>query len=640
LIKSPNKRHFLKYFLVPIILLSGLAKTYAQVFPQVNSPVQMEINAREEQKKLGSYYFNNREYDKAAEIYKVLFDENPSHLYYTYYFYSLVALEEYEEAEKAVKTMIKNSSRPVRYEIDKGYLLQLQDRYDKAYKIYDDIIETLPADKGSIMEAANAFLSRQVYDYAIKTYEEGSKLLNNAEPFREDLARIYEITGNYKEMIGEYLDLLQEDPMRMDYVQGRLQNVLNKDSDDTIGEILREALLTKSQENPDDRNFSQMLLWLSIQRKDFEFALVQAKSIDKRFGEDGQQVFNLGNLALANDDYRAASDAFKYVMDKGTASPFYLEALTGNLQARFMSITSGMNTDPKEFSSLEKEYTKTLDEYGYNTRTIFLMRDLAHLQAFYLDQTDAAAGLLEKAVAMPGVNPNVNAQCKLELGDILLYQGSVWDASLLYSQVDKALKNEPLGSEAKLRNARLSYYIGEFDWAKAQLDVLKAATSKLIANDALELSLLISDNLDLDSNYIGLRYFSKAELLSYMNKDEEALRVLDSIKMLGLYHPLDDNVLYKKANIYIKLKEFDQADSLLARAVSDYPDDILADNALFKRAELQETVFHNSELAMELYQQVLTQYQGSLFVTEARKRFRNLRGDELPDGNASKNLLP
>lgn len=602
--------------------------------------MRQKIKEREEKEKLGMFYYNDQQYDKAAEIYKELFDNNPTHFYYTYYLYSLLALREYEEADKAVRTMIKTSQRSVRYQVDQGYILQLQDKFDKAYRHYDNVINSLRPIKPEIMETASAFVSRQVFEYAVKTYEKGRELLNDNNLFHEDLARIFEITGDYKMMIEEYLKLLQADPTKMEYVQGRLQNTLNRDNDNTVSEILRESLLLKSQKNPDDRNLSQMLLWLSIQRKDFEFALVQAISLDKRFSENGYQVFSLGNLALSNQDFTTAAKSFQYILDMGPASPFYLESLTGNLQARFLGIVSGVTSDREEFVNLEKEYLNTLKDFGYNPRTIFLMRDLAHLQAFYLDKMDEAVEILDKAVAMPNVNPNTIADCKLELGDILLYKGDVWDASLLYSQVEKSLKNEPAGHEAKFRNARLSYYIGEFEWAKAQLDVLKAATSKLIANDALELSLLIADNMDLDSTYTALSYYSHADLLIYMNKYEEALPVLDTIRMLGLFHSLDDEVLFKKAEICLKMNRFEEADSLLAKVVSDYSFDILADNALFKRAELQETVFGDTETAMKLYQQVLTEYPGSLFVTESRKRFRHLRGDQPPDGNPGKHLLP
>jgi tetratricopeptide (TPR) repeat protein len=219
------------------------------------------------------------------------------------------------------------------------------------------------------------------------------------------------------------------------------------------------------------------------------------------------------------------------------------------------------------------------------------------------------------------------ADLKLELGDIYLFEGEVWEASLLYSQVEKALKSEPVGHEAKLRNARLSYYIGEFEWAKAQLDVLKAATSKLIANDAMELSLLISDNMDPDSTYTGLLYFSRADLMIYRGKDDQALMTLDSISMVSLTHPLDDDVMFREAEIFIRKKDYTMADSILEKILTVYGDGILADNALFRRAELQEEVLEDKDKAMLFYQQLMLDYPGSLFATEARKRYRMLRGD-------------
>ncbi|MBI9039042.1 MAG: tetratricopeptide repeat protein, partial [Bacteroidales bacterium] len=220
-------------------------------------------------------------------------------------------------------------------------------------------------------------------------------------------------------------------------------------------------------------------------------------------------------------------------------------------------------------------------------------------------------------------------ECKIELADILLFQGEVWEATLLYSQVEKSYKNDPLGHLAKFRNAKLSYYIGEFGWAKVQLDVLKAATSKLIANDAMELSLLISDNLDADSSTFALELYSKADLYLFQNKNDLALITLDSIPKLSLWHPLFDEVLLKKAEIKIEMGAFEEADSLLVRLIDNYPDDILGDNALFLRAELYEKLFDDEEVAMELYRELLTKYPGSLFTVEARKKYRQLRGDNV-----------
>ena len=303
------------------------------------------------------------------------------------------------------------------------------------------------------------------------------------------------------------LSLLEQDPSQLETVQNRFQATLNKDMDDKISELIREALLKRNQRNPENRNYGEMLLWLSVQQKDFEFALIQARSLDTRFNEGGMLVFSVGKLSLANKDYDIAIEAFNFLVKKGPMNLYYAESLTGSLQAKFLRITEGYDYKINDLQALKQEYNQAISELGRNARTLILMRDLAHLQAFYLNELDESVKLLEELLEIPGAPENVKAEIKLELGDIYLFTGEVWEASLLYSQVEKVFKNDPTGHEAKFRNARLSYFIGEFDWAKAQLDVLKAATSKLIANDAMELALLISDNMDPDSTYTGLSYY-------------------------------------------------------------------------------------------------------------------------------------
>jgi TolA-binding protein len=602
-------------------------KVRAQVFPEVNSPAAQQMQRQQEDEKLAFQYYSDKEYEKALEIFRDLYEKEPDHHLYSYYLYCLTALNNFSDAEKLVRSRMKDEPGSYRYDVDLGYIYLLTDKPEKATRTFDEVIEKMKPNKANISEIANAFLSRQLYEYSVKTYMHGRELLQYTELFHTELARVYEMSGNYGAMIQEYLDLLEEDPMQLETVQNRFQNILNNDLDDKISDLLRESLLKRNQRNPENRDYGEMLLWLSVQQKDFEFALVQAKSLDTRFKEGGMLVLSVANLSLSNKDYEVAVEAFNYLIKKGPLSPYYSECITGSLRAKFLRITEGYNYKVSDLRSLQQEYLRALSELGRNARTLVLMRDLAHLQAFYLDEMDESIQLLEEALEINGAPDKLKAEIKLELGDIYLFTGEVWEASLLYSQVEKANKNDPIGHEAKFRNARLSFYIGEFNWAKAQLDVLKAATSKLIANDAMELSLLISDNMDPDSTYTGLAYYARADLLKYRGQDSLALLTLDSIKTLGLYHSLDDEVLYSKAEIYIHRKDYAKADSALAEIVRNYKSDILADNALFKRAELQAAVFKNRDLAMQLYQQLIIDYPGSLFTTEARKRYRQLRGD-------------
>ncbi len=256
-----------------------------------------------------------------------------------------------------------------------------------------------------------------------------------------------------------------------------------------------------------------------------------------------------------------------------------------------------------------------------------MMRELAHLKAFYLGKLEEAEQLLARAIEMPGVYDRILATCKLERADILLLKGEVWDASLLYQQVELDFKEDPLGHEAKFRSAKISYYTGDFEWAQAQLDVLKASTSKLISNDAIDLSLLITDNFNMDTLTAPMEMFARADLLAYQNQTEAAGRTLDSLELAWPMHSLSDEIKMLRAAMAFRNGKFEEARSLYEKVVELHAMDITADDALFKLAEMQQNIFNDPARAMELYEKLIAEFPGSLYVVEARKRFRELRGD-------------
>ncbi|MCX6235552.1 MAG: tetratricopeptide repeat protein [Bacteroidetes bacterium] len=579
---------------------------------------------------LAAQYYRNQEYEKAAVLYEKLFNENPTYSNYTYYLYCLTQLNQMKEAEKLVKKQIRANPEKVRYLVDLGYVYMASGETVKANEQYEKAINSLPPDRNAIVELANAFQSKRETDYAIQTYIRGRELLENSYTFSLELGQIYDIAGRYEEMFNIYLDLLENDMSQIEAVENKLQLTLSDDPDDKKNELFRTILLRRVQKYPDQPFYAEMLLWFAIQQKDFETALTQVKALDRRYHEEGQRVFNLAQLSASNNNYDVAIEAYQYIItSKGASSTLYLKSRIELLGAEFLKLINSYNYSREYVLTLETDYTALLSELGRSTMTLPAIRNMAHLDAFYLDKSDQALQLLNEAILLPNLSRQQKAECKLELADILLFTGDPWEATLLYSQVEKDFKNDPMGHDAKFKNAKLCYYIGEFAWAKAQLDVLKAATSKLIANDAMELSLLISDNMDADSTFKALNLFARADLLTYMNKPDQALPVLDSINLNFPYHALADEVLYRKANIMINKGRFAQADSLLERLVNEYPADILADNAMYKMAQLNELNLNQPEKAMELYRRLLSEYPGSLFVTDARKRYRQLRGDEV-----------
>lgn len=581
---------------------------------------------------LGLQFYNQREYQKAAEVFERLYSKKPDQFSYTYYLQSLLELNNIKEAERLVKQQIKRFPSDAKYLVDQGYIYIRDNQATKAQKLYEDLIKNLEPDQRTVIEMANAFTLRREYELAIKTYQKGRQMLAPDFHFGFELANLYEMLGQYDNMVKEYLSILTIDPMNSLQVQNRLQHSLSNDPENLKTEALRKGLIMQVQKNPDDIATTEMLVWLSLQLKDFESALIQAKALDRRLSEDGQRVFALGQMSVGNGDYKTANDAFTYVMERTSDPSLRIIAEVELLKSEYELLSSAWPVDENKMNRLAEKYRVSIKTGEGNALTWPLIRNLAHIEAFYLNNTATAIELLEDLVSRTASNPQLQAQSKLELADILLFSGEPWKATLLYSQVDKAFKNDPLGHEARFRNARLSFYIGEFDWARAQLDVLKAATSKLIANDAMQMSLLITDNIDYDSSTLAIESYARADLLLFRNKPEMAYAVLDSVIAAFPGHPVQDDALMKQAEIRMKQGNFVAAESLLKKVIDEYPDDILADDAMFDLANLYNNRLNDSTKAMEYYNQLMTSYPGSLFVVEARKQYRTLRGDFQGEG--------
>ena len=577
---------------------------------------------------LADQYFYNGEYDKAVTLYEKLYDKNP--FVYTNYLRSLFELNETDKAEKLVKKQIKkNPDNPVLL-IDMGQVYFRQNNLAAARKQYENAIKMLPPDQGTIVSTANAFLGIREQDFALQTYLEGKKLMRGMYNFRFEIAQVYFVQQDYQKMLDEYLEALQENAGYLQGVQNVLQSRFERDgeTDTGFGELLRTSLLRKIQKS-NEPVFSELLIWYFIQQKDFESAFVQAKAVDKRLNETGSRLVSLGQLCVANQDYDAAIKCFQYIVDKGKSNFYYTTARMELLNARNKKVIESGKYTQADLESLEGDYKETLNELGKSGATAPMIRGLAHLLTFYMNKTEEAIKLLDEAIALPDIRPNYQAECKLELGDALLFSGDLWESGLLYSQVDKAFKYDEIGREAKYRNAKLDFYRGEFQWAQAQLDVLKSSTSQLVANDAMYLSLLISDNTVFDSTTEALTIYSQADLLNYRNRKEEALMTLDTLMGKFPTHTLYDDALFKKAEIYGLQRRYKEADSLYASVVAGFPTGIISDDAQFRRAQIHEKFLNDTAGAMQLYEDLLKNYPGSTFVVEARKRYRILRGDKV-----------
>jgi len=576
-------------------------------------------------------YFTDGEFEKASVLFEKLYREKGSNDYYfDKYLSCLIELEEYQRAEKEIEEMLKKKPRNVKLYVTYGSIYERQYMEDKAAEKYREAIARLPKKRYDIINLANAFRGLMKYDLAIETYEKGAKLLKDDRVFSYNLGDLYRQKGETKKMINAYLNSIDASPGRIGSIKIVFQRYLPKED----FEELETQLYDRIQEEPEATYFIELLAWVYIQNKDYENAFRQLKSLDKRLGENGNRIFNLANIAARAKDYDAAIAAYDYIVnEKGITSTYYIDSKRESLNNKRDKLLADVNYSNEDLLFLEKEYEQFLDEFGRNRLTASIIKELADLEAFYLHDIDKAIAILKEMINYQGVNVNIQAEAKLNLGDFYVMKGDVWEATLLYSQVDKAFKDDAIGHEARFRNARLSYFNADFQWAQAQFDVLKASTSKLIANDALDLSVFIMDNMGLDTSAAALALYAQAELLIFQNQTGAAVRKLEELKTKFPEHSLQDDILYAEYKIAYKNRDYQAAADYLRTIIEKHPEEIRADNALYQLAVMEETIFDNPDKAKELFEKLFVDYSDSMFAIEARKEFRRLRGDEIGEEN-------
>ncbi|MGD9931237.1 MAG: tetratricopeptide repeat protein [Mangrovibacterium sp.] len=574
---------------------------------------------------LANRYYQSRTYDKAAVLYRELYETTGSQYYFEVYLTCLIENGDFETAEKEIKRELRRTGQDASLYVQWAFLLKRQNRVEEGDAMLDRAIQSVMPNKTDYLRLGNSMIGRGEYPFAEKLYRDGSRKLPG-ENFHYELGRIYLYQRDYVKMFDEYLQMVREDETALVRVESSLQAAFRMDVDQSLQGLLRTHLLKRMQKEPDVLAYNRVLIWLFLQEQDFSNALRQQLALDLRTGQEERQLLELARVAGRNGAFSQALQAYDYLIAKGEKAASYKNAWLERMNLLYLQFTTSKLADESP-ERVESQFEQTLNLLGYSAATYQLIRNYGHLLAFYSAKPEQAISLLKKGMELPGLSPVQQDELKAELADIQVYSGDMWEAVLLYSQVIENNKTKELGDEAKLKKAKLAYYMGDLKWAKAQLDVIKASTSKLVANDALELSLFIGNNINLDTTMVPVSRFARADLFSFRNEKEKAWAVLDSIETDFPYHSLIDDIYFRKANLLAANGDYVQAAEYLEKIVSNYPFDLLGDDAMYQLAGIYQQQLGQPDKARELYKNILSQYPGSIYVSEARKKYRELRGD-------------
>ena len=574
---------------------------------------------------LAKQYMGEEKFEEAIGLLEDLLDKKFDNSYYQLLNEAYTKTNQTKKQEKLIKHSIKKNKDNPLYVIDLGMFYFNNNEQDKAKDQFEKVIKNLRANNSEITKVANYFSSARQYEYASQAYKQGRKLFNDDTKYTYEITYIYQMLGKNDEIAREYLVWLKKDPKALNQIEVNINNLFYRDKDDKLYETFSNVVLEEVKKDTKNQQFNLLYYWLLMKKNDYSSAFIQAKAIDKRFNNsDGFQVNEYCQMAMNNNRFEYALQGFEFLSKQGEEMMEKYQVKQNILNCLYNQFIQKSTHTQKEISSLEKEYKQFFTSEGYTYKTAKTMQQYADVLAYWINQPQEAVDLLDTIIAMRQIPNQLRAECKLTRADIFLINGDIWEASLIYSQVEKDFKNETIGSEAKFRNALLSYFTGDFPWALSQADALRSSTTKLIANDAMELSLLINENMDEDSTYRGLTWFAKADFALYQNKLQEAETYLDSIDNWYVLHPLFDEVLYKRAQIAIKEDNYQKADSLLGTLIMKYPSDLMADDALMLLAQINEEKFNNKAKAKEYYEKIILDYSSSLYINQARKKYKEL----------------
>lgn len=603
-----------------LLLLSGIAygQTYTVTPPPGGNPqahIQQQGGGNEY---LAQNYFDRGEFDKAVLIYEDLLRFQPNN---HQHFQKLIAcyqqLKEFVKAENTIKTKLDRTKAAQLY-VELGYNYQLQNQLDKAQKNYKLALDKIEENSNNVYGVAREFELKVLIPQAIEAYALGQKL-NPNNNFDYQIALLHGQQGKFDLMIDSLIDYGYKYPNNLLLVQNQLNRFLAEDHSKVFAEYLRKALLIRTQKNQ-DLFWNQFMSWFFVQQKEYGKAFIQEKAIFKRNPDNFNNILTLARLASDENETETEREILEFVLANTQDSDILISV---NCAVLKLDIEKAA---PNEYPAIKTKIDQLLEQFGSSNRTVQLQVLKAHFDAFYLKQFEPAKETLTKALELP-LDLYRKAEIKLELADILLLNEKFNQSIIYYAQVEEDLANDEIAHQASLKMAKASYYKGDFEWAQQQFKVLKSSTSQLIANDAMQLFLLISDNTVEDSTQVALKKFARADFLAYQNKNTEALEQFKTILQQHKDQSIEDETLLQIGKIYEKQKDYQQALTYYQQIIDRFPEDIYIDEALFFAAEIYRKYLTDNDKAKSLYEKILFNHQDSIYFVDARNNFRKLRGD-------------
>ena len=588
--------------------------------------ILFSITGHAQSAELANAYFRKGEYEKAILLYQPLFESNPIR---QDYFKSLLTcyqqVESFTDAQALIEEQIQRFPEQVYLFVELGYNYQLQGDINLAEQYYEQSLDIVKQKPNYGFMIGRSFRQNHLLDQALRSYQI-AKEINPKLNTEISEAQIYGEKGDLEKMFDLYLDLVDKNENYFSTVQRYVASFITDDKYDPNNALFKKLLLKRAQKNPKDA-WNMLLSWLFMQQQEYKKALTQEKSLFNRMPGSLERIREIGYISFENEDYETSKNAFEFMLSKEK------EVIIDDQDVLFaeiylLKIENNSTQKGENRARIEAKFEELISDYGYGEKTLQLHLAFADFLTFDHDKPEKAIQHLE-SISERAETPFEKGFIEMKTADILVFTDQFNQALIKYTKIQYDLKNSELAQEARFKVARTSYFKGDFQWAQNQLKVLKSSTSQLIANDALELSLKIGNNMNKDSLNEGLEIYARAELLGFQQKYQRAIDTLSYVLTQFKGQQIEDDALFSQAVYYQNIENYKAAEVNLLSLLDFHPESLLIDDSIFMLGELYRDHLNEPAKAQSMFERIIFEFPSSIYLVDARISFRQLRGDEL-----------
>jgi len=577
--------------------------------------------------RLADAYMRSGQFEQAIPLLEDLHTENPNdHTFYTKLKEAYENVKAYDPAIALVEErMSEGRPSPMRMS-EKARLLYLKGEEQAAFDTWDRAIGLAPERSTTYRVVYQALVDLRRFDRAIDVLKQGRSQLGEDDAFQIELAYLYSLNGEHRAAMEEYVQVLDRNPERLGFVRSRLSSFVDQGEGLSVGvEVLKQAVRT----SPLNRSYRELLAWLHMEQEDYAAAFDVYRAIDRLEDENGRVLFSFAQKAADANAYDVASTAYGLILDRYPDAPVAPVAQKGigDMHRRWAEsaeepAAAGDTSATPHYQAAVDAYQTFLDQYPNHESTPEVLRRLGRLQQDVFRQLDAAESTLQTVVGRYPESDAAN-EARYDLGRIALLRGNLSEARLAFSRLVDRLRTGDLAEEARYELALLHFYQGEFESALSRVEATNENTSADVANDAIELKVLLRQNRGPDSLNTPLRLFADARLQERQHRYDQALATLDTLLSQHGRHPLADNARFFRAQALRAAGDTTQATQAFAEIPMMHPQSPFADRSLFARGQLLEAQ-NDLEGAVTAYNRLLEDYPKSLLASDARARIRSL----------------